>query len=151
MVSDRKIKNSIVIVVLIVIIAFFAAVFAVLSQPSYSTFNNSYMSFEYPNGWSINQLEGGHVIVAQKDDDYNYSVRLLSGKSKYIDLINNAMSNSKFVGNYVTENSNTTYQVYTIGSKDITFYYFSKNGKYYEIIGTAFSIDEMDHVVETIT
>jgi hypothetical protein len=143
-----EIKNSSVFLIILVVgIAFFFALMAALPHSSYSTFNNSYMSFEYPNGWVITQSDNGRVVEVKKDTDYDYYVQVHSNKSSYDTKIYKESGFGEYKGLYSTEKG-MEYSVYDEG--DTTTYFFIKNNKYYEVSGTTLSLDEMDHVVDTI-
>ncbi len=147
--KDGEIKNSTVFLIILIIgIAFFVTLMTTFSQTTYSTFNNSYMSFEYPNGWAISQSDSGRVVEVKKNTDYDYYVQIHPNKNSYNERIYKESGFGEFKGVYTTDNG-MKYSVYD--EEETTTYFFIKNNKYYEVSGTTLSLDEMDRVVDTIT
>lgn len=114
------------------------------------------MSFQYPDGWTVNEMNGTQTVNLTKSSDW---IRVLligtakssNGLNKYLDEGITLGNMYKSQGYYHDNITNQSYQVFTgdVNNQHITYYLFTKNGKYYEIRETG-DLDAYDKIMETI-
>ncbi|MEN6329918.1 MAG: hypothetical protein ABFC91_06470 [Methanobacteriaceae archaeon] len=108
----------------------------------YKTFNNSYLSFQYPSNLTVTELNALNGVqintnnpVDPSDQNYGIFIRVMD-KSEYLAAKDEAASNWQL--EYELENSGgVSYSQYTHSNGNVTLYtyIFSKNGKYYNMYG----------------
>jgi hypothetical protein len=114
----------------------------------YKTFNNSYLSFQYPPYLVVYELQSGSEVQINTTnpvdaENQGISIQVLD-ESEYFALKDEATS--KWQLEYELENSGgVDYSQYTHSTGNITIYtyLFSKNGKYYRMQGNM----EDDHLM----
>lgn len=126
---------------LIFIISFILFVSGCISS-SYKTFNNDYMSFEYPAGWNTQEMVTGgvHVFNVPKEDFNNLEFNLenfemfsvtpyISDKGRTLNNFNNDVK-AQTEGHIInTDSINGITYSYTESVNSHQIYYFTKNGK----------------------
>lgn len=104
----------------------------------YKTFNNSYLSFQYPPNLTVTELDSKLVQIdtGHPADGQNGIIIQVMDQSQYLALKDKAESNWQL--EYELENSGgVSYKEYshTVGNVTIYTYLFTKNGKYYNMYG----------------
>lgn len=117
-----------------------------------ATFNNSFISFQYPKNLQVeNNNESGATIITNNNAAGNGVQVIPEDKATYNE--NMAYDPTWKNEGIFKSDGGVSYRVAT--SKDINGniledYEFTKNGKYYEILGTASDLDVMDDLVDSV-
>ncbi len=154
--------KKLIYVVIIVIILALGITFLLNSGNSNTSttpsnnYTGQYMSFQYPTGWNITEMNENQTVELNKSSDWIQV--LLIGTAQSSDGLQNYTQEDidlgdmyKSQGTYYNNVSNTSYQVFTgnYNNTAMTIYLFNKNGSYFEVRGTG-NLDAYDEIVATI-
>lgn len=121
------------------------------AESGYKTFNNSYMSFEYPSSWNITVAPSGQNVKVKNLDSTNEMIEVTQYSTKS-DYLADMESQEFDAGPGVEETGNdgityTTFSVRIMDS-DLKYYYFEKDDMYYVVGGL--EGNELDKLVSSI-
>jgi hypothetical protein len=110
-----------------------------LDTAGYNSFNNSYLSFQHPPNSTVTELGASTVQIKTTNpvDEENHGIFIqVMGPSEYLTAKEEAASHWQL--EYELEDSGgVSYTQYIHSNGNITLYtyFFSKNGKYYQMYG----------------
>ncbi|MGB9979369.1 hypothetical protein [Methanobacterium sp.] len=108
-------------------------------------FNGKQMSFQYLQGWNIQEYNSGYSVTLLKGSE-QIGVTKKYTKHGYQTYLNDAASTYTSLGKF-TE-GNITYNKYDAGSDYA--YALTKNGKYFTVYGPKIAESNMLEIIKTI-
>lgn len=144
-------RNRLIAISIALFLLFTMTAYYVQSMPpAMNTFTNSKMNFEYPQGWYSYSSDYYPELVTLTTKDAKIEILLLSEDS-FISH-QEQLVNARFTNRGTDAIDNIEVQMFTnsylsTGSQ-VIYYYFKKNGKFYEVRGE--NIYESQDLIERI-
>lgn len=127
---------------------------------SYSTFNGTIMSFQYPSDCNVKELTSNEFQYSVTPKNHSVSVEK-NGKIVVIERVNSSMADEslvissygyKYNGNFTNKESGIQYTKYDSPDPDYdeNVFLFEKEGKVFKISGQVADQNTIEKIIETI-
>jgi hypothetical protein len=153
--GDVKIKKMSISCLIVLVVIGTVFISGCGTQTNYKQFNGKLMSFQYPEGYTVEEATNNTIVNLTNNIDKN-DVMTISyvDKNSYEADLTYAPSSGYYRGTYTPNDSEAedVYSVYEMSKNNKVFnkYFLKKNGKYYEIIGLVTDNKYMDQIATTM-